>query len=214
MKIISRKLKRIITKLLDNKKNIMIAILGISLLVFVLIESLTPSIQVQEESVEDTQLTENTDNHRIDITYTYKKLDDNAYKIYPAHVSHLSDKNSEFYMEYLKSELKTDGVIMVYTDQKYEESESVSEIVQIPCSKDMIIDIDGVTKDITFAVFINKWNEIRQLCLDNPEETSNHIINFVVENQEIKKISINSFDLTQQDIEMDYQQEFTDVPVI
>lgn len=148
------------------------------------------------------------DIERFDITHTYKQLDDNTYKIYPAYISYLSDKDGDLYMEYLRTELKHYDQYMGYTEERYSDINSVSEILQIPYSANILIEINGETEDISLSTFINKWQSIRKENLDKPEDTSAYLMEFIVKDQEITKIAIRKFDWEKQNVEVEYPFEY------
>lgn len=182
-------MRNMIRTYVTNKK-IYIAILLLCVLTIVLISNFYP---------EDEVILEDSKDEKIDISYTYQVIEDGNYKIYPVNMSYLALEGDGLRMEYLKSELKSSEVLMKAVESHYTETKSISTVMVLPIANKLEIitrtSIDQVVVDNNLDVLIEQWRKVRELSLDNPENTHKYLLEFTVDNQEIVSIRLVTFDV-------------------
>lgn len=159
-------------------------------------------IFIMTRSTDDEHLTEEKV-QRIDITHTYYQLADGIYRIYPGDISYLKEDQGELRIEYLETQLYGGDTLMQEDARYYHEKSSSTRIIHLPLSKEFEVNIGTNVSDEKniedMELLRTEWSAIRAICGESPDRTSSYILSFEVSDLEIKNISIDDFDVQNQE---------------
>lgn len=127
---------------------------------------------------------------RVDISHTYKKLNEGVHKAYPGSISLMSYAQEGLRIECISGSIINVNVDLPVIDDDYEKISATSEIYLMDVSSEVEIKVDG--QDVSIAKLISKWKEIRSETDETPSKLGKSLIQFKTDNEKVIAIHLNT----------------------